>query len=145
MSKPFSPIATSSHDIVMQMLSVICQTFLPHCNQLSRYCHENAVSYMSKPFSTITTSSHDIVMKMQKETINTQKSLTSVSYSNCENVMKDDKRVPLFQCRSHVLIITIRFPLCQCRSHVLMKTIRFPLCQCRSHVLILCVSVDLMY
>ena len=59
---------------------------------------------MSKYFSTIATSSHDIVMKMQKKTINTQKNLTSVRYSNCENVMKDDKRLPMCQCRSHVLI-----------------------------------------
>jgi hypothetical protein len=64
---------------------------------------------MSKYFSTIATSSHDIVMKMQKETINTQKNLTSVSYLNCENVTKDDKMPSLCQCRSHVLIITVRF------------------------------------
>jgi hypothetical protein len=40
-SKPFSPITTSSHDIVMKMLSV-----------------------MSTPFSSITTSSQDLVMEM---------------------------------------------------------------------------------
>jgi hypothetical protein len=43
---------------------------------------------MLKPFSSITTSSHDIVIQMQKVT---HKNVTSVSYSNCENVMKDDK------------------------------------------------------
>ena len=41
-SKPFSPITTSSNGIVMKML----------------------VSYMSMPFSPIATSSHGIVMKM---------------------------------------------------------------------------------
>jgi len=40
-SKPFSPITTSSHDIVMKMLSV-----------------------MSKPFSSITTSSQAIVIEL---------------------------------------------------------------------------------
>ena len=39
-----------------------------------------------------------------KKTINSQENLTSVSYSNCENVMKDDKMPSLCQCRSHVLI-----------------------------------------
>ena len=87
MSKPFSSNATSSRDIVMQILSDICQSPSPSlqlvvtvlsrkCCQLyvktfllqyiyqSRYSHANAVRYMSKPFTFITTSNHDIVMKM---------------------------------------------------------------------------------
>ena len=87
MAKPFTFITTSSHDSVTKILSVICQslsppiqlvvmiqslkcfqlhikTFLLHCNQQSRQCHENAVSYMLMPFPSITTSSHGIVMKM---------------------------------------------------------------------------------
>ena len=87
MSKPFSSNATSSRDIVMQMLSDICQslssslqlvvtvlsrkccqlyvkTFLLQYIYQSRYSHANAVRYMSKPFTFITTSNHDIVMKM---------------------------------------------------------------------------------
>ena len=83
MSRPFSSITTSGHDIIMKMLSIIYHSLSPHYNQQSRYSHvnavsymsksfssittsshENAVSYMSKPFSSIATGSHDIVMKM---------------------------------------------------------------------------------
>jgi hypothetical protein len=64
MSKPFSSNTTISHDIVMQMLSDICQSLSPSLQLVVTYCHENAVSYMSKPFSSNATISHDIVMQM---------------------------------------------------------------------------------
>jgi hypothetical protein len=61
MSKPFSSNTSISHDIVMQMLSDICQSLSPSLQLVVTDCHENDVNYMSKPFTSNTTSSHDIV------------------------------------------------------------------------------------
>jgi hypothetical protein len=78
-------ITTSSRDIVMTMLSVICEILSPHYNRWSRYSHEHAsviceilsphynwwsryshehaVRYMWNPLSSTTAVSDDIVMK----------------------------------------------------------------------------------
>jgi hypothetical protein len=64
MSKPFSSITTSSQDIVMEMLSAICQSLSPPLQLIVTVLWWKCVSYRSKPFSSITTSSHDIFMKM---------------------------------------------------------------------------------
>ena len=64
MLKPFPAITTSSHGIVMKMLSAIMsKPFFP-LQLVSRYSYKYDVSYMSKYFVSTTASSHQIVMKM---------------------------------------------------------------------------------
>jgi hypothetical protein len=133
--KSFLHITTGSHDIVMKTLSIVYHSLSPPLQlvvtiQSWKCCQLYVKSFL--PHYNLS-SSHDIVMKMLsvichslsppiqlvvtaqswkcKKTINSQESLTSVSYSNCENVMKDDKRLPLCQCRYHVLIPCVNVDL----------------------------------
>ena len=130
MSKPFSSNATSSRDIVMQMLSDISQSLSPslhlvvtvlsrkccqiyvkafhlHYNQQSRYSHENAVSYMLKPFPGITTSSHGIVMKMLS-------AIMSKPFSQLQLVIKVQL---LICCQLYVKIFRLHYSQQSPNSH----------------------------
>ena len=63
-SKTFSPIATSSHDIVMEMLSVICQSISLPLQLVGMIYSWKCCQLYDIAFLCITTSSQDIVMEM---------------------------------------------------------------------------------